>query len=333
MVFLTRDSKHHRTYITGNGATTAGDSFYVAGNFIDPMYLACFDDSANMKWIALGDVNAPNGKAAVDEYGNVYITGGGTNTAQFNGTSFSSFMIDAEAPYIVKLDTNGTNVWATNGVTPIDIAWGTFITVANDTVGLWGGYSAPFLAWQGDTLPAAYYTPYIARFRSSNGALLSIDTLPCNQPTNAGDGGGFGGSTQCIAGDQYGNFYVGGNFSYLVNIPADTLTIYGGETDFFIAKFGTSNCDTPVITSAIRSSPKPRAVMVYPNPVTDELNITDVQQTTSYRIMNIAGVLLQQGQLQAGGNSIYMQNLTSGIYILEMTGPDGRRDIVKVVKE
>jgi len=42
---------------------------------------------------------------------------------------------------------------------------------------------------------------------------------------------------------------------------------------------------------------------------------------------------MQQGNLKAGVNSISVKGFAPGIYELEMTGADGNKDVVRVVKE
>ncbi len=72
---------------------------------------------------------------------------------------------------------------------------------------------------------------------------------------------------------------------------------------------------------------------VFPNPAKDELQITGVTENTKYRMLNIAGMCLQHGTLHDGDNILSMQYFAPGIYILEVTAPDGERSMNRVVKE
>ena len=65
----------------------------------------------------------------------------------------------------------------------------------------------------------------------------------------------------------------------------------------------------------------------------DILNINGIKQNTSYSIFSIASEFIEQGMLSQGSNQLSMKNFATGVYILEMTGTDGVRSIVKVVKE
>ncbi len=319
-VFLTRDSKHHRTYVTGGGATTAGDSFFVAGNFVAPMYLACFDDSCNLRWIKTGSVGAPSDRPAVDDAGNVYLTGGCTDSTQFNGHIFSG--MGGLAPYVVKSDTDGTNIWAINGVTPADIAWGSGITVTNNIVGVFGEYSTPFLAWGTDTLSSAVYTPFIARFDALTGVELTLKALNGLGYTMPGNGGGFAlGTTGTLAADQYGNLYVGGNFQSEVFIPADTLVSYGGETDWFIAKFGTDVC-TPA-PLGVKPAVVKEACSLFPNPNTGSFTVSWhlASGNAFFRLVDMTGreVYTQAITKAEGSQEISLSDISSGMYFHSLT--------------
>jgi hypothetical protein len=74
-------------------------------------------------------------------------------------------------------------------------------------------------------------------------------------------------------------------------------------------------------------------VKVWPNPVKDELNISGVVENSNFRLLSITGITIQQGILGQGENTLSVKNFASGIYILEMTGESGVRNIVRVLKD
>jgi transforming growth factor-beta-induced protein len=57
---------------------------------------------------------------------------------------------------------------------------------------------------------------------------------------------------------------------------------------------------------------------VYPNPVQNELNISNVQGT--YKVMSITGVVMNQGVLQ--NNSLDVSNYAQGVYFIEVVSED-----------
>ncbi len=93
-----------------------------------------------------------------------------------------------------------------------------------------------------------------------------------------------------------------------------------------------SACHTVVVSTTGVTGLCLGGVQVYPNPAKDELYVTGVPQNTSYRLLNVTGECVMMGDLKVGMNTISTNSLSAGVYILEMTGADGLRNIVRVVK-
>ena len=74
-------------------------------------------------------------------------------------------------------------------------------------------------------------------------------------------------------------------------------------------------------------------VNVYPNPTTDELNITGIQESTTYHLINVTGSTVVRGVFQRGNNSVQLKEVVPGIYILEFIGLDGERKNFRIVKD
>ena len=74
-------------------------------------------------------------------------------------------------------------------------------------------------------------------------------------------------------------------------------------------------------------------ITIYPNPATLELNIDGVTAETNYALFNVLGIIEQSGILKKGNNTIAVQTLPAGIYILELIDDEGRKLVKKVVKE
>ncbi|NHM05903.1 starch-binding protein [Flavobacterium sp. CYK-4] len=73
------------------------------------------------------------------------------------------------------------------------------------------------------------------------------------------------------------------------------------------------------------------AATVYPNPVIDWLQIETKAAISNFKLLNLQGAILKQGQ--TGENSIQMSDLTSGIYFLQIQYEDGREEVQKVMKK
>lgn len=57
-------------------------------------------------------------------------------------------------------------------------------------------------------------------------------------------------------------------------------------------------------------------IVVFPNPTSEVINVTSVVENLDYKILNIAGRLIDQGELEK--NKINVSSLDSGIYILQL---------------
>jgi hypothetical protein len=77
----------------------------------------------------------------------------------------------------------------------------------------------------------------------------------------------------------------------------------------------------------------PQETNVYPNPVSDLLQIDHIAIHTNYRLQNIMGATLQQGMLKEGSNSISLSTLPTGMYLMEMIDDEGNRTVKKIIKE
>ncbi len=77
----------------------------------------------------------------------------------------------------------------------------------------------------------------------------------------------------------------------------------------------------------------PQNISLYPNPANDELHIDNLQNKTTYTLLNTVGQSIQHGILKAGSNSIALQTLARGIYVLQLTDEVGKRSVSRVIKQ
>ena len=92
----------------------------------------------------------------------------------------------------------------------------------------------------------------------------------------------------------------------LIGISAYTLTIINVDTSTGIAAI---DFDAPLT--------------IFPNPVTDELNILTETDLSGVEITDIAGnILISQGKLVAGKNSINVSRLPAGMYFISLKSSD-----------
>lgn len=72
---------------------------------------------------------------------------------------------------------------------------------------------------------------------------------------------------------------------------------------------------------------------LYPNPVNNILNIYNLKTQATYHIINIIGTVIEQDTLKEGNNSISVQSLSPGMYMLELVDKEGVRTITKIIKQ
>lgn len=68
---------------------------------------------------------------------------------------------------------------------------------------------------------------------------------------------------------------------------------------------------------------------VFPNPATNQLEITSTEDITDYEVYSLQGSLLSKGQ----GNIVNVAALASGAYFLEATGANGSQGRLKFIKD
>lgn len=137
---------------------------------------------------------------------------------------------------------------------------------------------------------------------------------------NAGDGGpaisaSFAGFPFGIAFDKCDNMYIG-------NVAAS------GDSDRIRKVLFNPACWPTGLPNIVTNE-----LVIYPNPATSEININNITEGTNYALLNISGIIEQQGILKKGNNTISIQYLPPGIYLLELTDNEGQKTIKKIVKE
>jgi PKD repeat protein len=94
-----------------------------------------------------------------------------------------------------------------------------------------------------------------------------------------------------------------------------------------------SNTYCNVISFSIGvQQPSAGKIQVYPNPTRDELIVSGLANSATYRLMSITGATIKQGTIQ-NNNGISLSECTPGTYIVELLQNDGMKSVVRVVKE
>lgn len=240
-----RDHQSGRFYVAGQYGCclTLGGQPLSGSN-----YVGAFDSTGQFLWLRQSTIYYGVGRGfrddpEIDQAGNIYLVGTSSHNDQFGNYQIVNSLATGVTgvPFAVALDSSGNNLWATNGSTN-SVTDGDAVAISRSSNGVnevaIGGSFPRQLIWAGDTLssPPNYgYDPFLARF-DANGNGLGLTSLPSLF--------GFSDYASALTADAKGNFYLGGRMAGggEIYVASDTLNGYGGNFDFFVAKFGTDNC-------------------------------------------------------------------------------------------
>ncbi|MEI8279310.1 MAG: T9SS type A sorting domain-containing protein [Bacteroidota bacterium] len=327
---MTRDPLTGRFYFVGT--LVGSPSFSIGGNPIThSMYIGAFSSTGQFIWKKENSNKESEliGRVCVGNNGSIYFTGNlnGLIGSSVDTISNIPFTFSAYGgPFVMNLDSNGNNIWNKVATAKYE-SKGYGLALRNNTEVVMVGSYAGKVVWPGfaDSLSLAINTLadiFITRFNAQTGAVIGVDTLASNF--------GYPEYPSSIVADKSSNVYIGGEFPSALYVANDTLITAGGESDFFIAKYGSANCSTQSVENLPLTSTE---IRIYPNPTNDVLHIDNLKDVSTYQVINIIGTTVQQGRLQAGSNSISTQLLASGMYIVELVNNKGEKEVLRVVKE
>ena len=131
---------------------------------------------------------------------------------------------------------------------------------------------------------------------------------------------------------------VGANSSTFIYTPATTdaviscyITVPANSCAF--PNFATTKVTVHIVTAGVSTISNASGFNVYPNPTNNELHIDNVKSNISYRLQNIVGMCVLQGTFTQEKNTLQIQELPAGTYLLQLTNHEGQRDVIRVVKE
>jgi len=95
----------------------------------------------------------------------------------------------------------------------------------------------------------------------------------------------------------------------------------------------TIDVNTDCVTTGIAGAGSVAGIHVFPIPAQNELNINNLSEATTYRIIDVTGKCMIAGTLKAGDNIINLNGMSQAVYQLELVGEDGRKVNYSFVKE
>lgn len=308
--------------------------------FQKTMYILALDNQGNELW-RKEENHSANINAAelhgmrIDKDSNIYICGTYFRTNEdvltFSNYTFPS-TVSGNVVYLLKLNSQGNVLW---GTTP------NFVTTANKAFDLVINGDEVALAtemhdgaWGSATLirePNHLTDPVVVRFNKNTGAAIKIHDI--YGPA------GYKDALTAIAVDNDGNYITGGYFRYQLFTKEDdniaTLAKVGGQTaftDFFVAKLANSACGSggpPVGTSDFNKT----KLRIYPNPTSGFVHLDIEEELSSYEVINMLGQRLLSGNLKSSQNSISIECLSSGSYMINVKTIDGKSFSQKIIRE
>ena len=294
-------------------------------------YLAALEENGQVIWYkenvisngwSLGDIQ-------LDSNGNIYFTGAGTSTPHendfFAGHEFEiTFVSSVGTPFLIKLNSDGELIWGTNAEISTRFP-GRSIAIDGDDVYL--GLGMFYSEWDDliiDGIQAGGQVPdpTILRFNASSGSLQEVIRMPDN--VSGQD------EIMSIALDLSGNIVMGGHFSstLLSSHSLPTLFKNGGDSDFFIAKYGTDDCTF----STADFTPTPTSIKMYPNPANNQVFFESDLALEQVKVFNITGKQVLQANLSQN-NNIQVSDLAKGIYLVQIQTQNGQVETRKLVVE
>lgn len=226
-------------YLCGSTASTSaiaasGHQNSYGGGFIDA-FLVKFDSSGNRLWATYyGGTDLDEGSScALDEDGNVYLSGETRSTTEISSGGHQNTIGGANDAFLVKFNSNGTRQWATYyGGSNVERVY----SCAADSFGdvyLSGSTSSTSSIASGghqNTYGGGNYDAFLAKFDSSG----------VRQWASYYGGSSFDDGACSV--DALGNVYLAGNTGSLSSISegGHQNTYGGGVRDAFLVKFNGS---------------------------------------------------------------------------------------------
>jgi hypothetical protein len=248
-------------YLAGYRFPESGETASFGGqNVTGDMYLASYDVDGQFLWLKTDDVAGGNNGIMdmfIEDTGEVYITGTSKNGDSFLGYNVIS-TVAYRIPTVFKLTADGNLIWGSNPSYSSGATYSNGVTVVGNEVFIATALNA--FTWDTASHTADLgngVSPYVFRFNKSTGVMTGYGSLANNNGSNE--------NARLITSDHNGSVYIGGDLETTLNVNGTTLMSNGGGKDFFIAKYGSSNCSLGF------EDYEHNGLKAYPNPAVDEL--------------------------------------------------------------
>ena len=256
-LFFSRSPKSGKFFIAGHSQYPGPSPLsFGSTNITKGMFLGAFSSTGNSLWTKQNNSTTYGGffsQPSLDSMGNIYMAGSGIIGDSFAGSPVytNSYPNVSTVITALSLDSNGVLRWAKNSSNFATVSQG-YGTYNNGQFIVAGGFYGN-IKWAGlndsvtKTIGSGDLGLFSTRFNAATGQPLGIDSLVSPDHKNV--------VTNFVHSDRRGNVYIGGRFDSKINVAGSTLQSAGFTlTDFFLAKYGFSNCNCVVPVAAITQS-------------------------------------------------------------------------------
>lgn len=335
------DGIYNKYYLIGGvsgkgqiGATTVEDKGLV---------LCKFDYTGKSEWVKTGTKAYPSSDyihfegIECDADGNVYASCIANAGGVFDGYTFVNDSGKGLISGILKYDKDGNRIWAVNSRE--GGGEGLVFAVSENTVAAYGPmYKSTFIRWApgyevGSSFKKNYYLDsfnvgsFFARMDARTGAMISLDSILGSRLWVAN---GYGD----ICANQKDGFYIVGRMNGSIKkmiVPSlDTITnnLSKGYADYLV-KYGTNDCGALSIPRL--NSNQFKDLKIYPNPGNDFITIEYDSPNSRINLYNIMGQLVRTEIIFAQKQNINVQDLSPGIFMIELVQIEGKKRYGKLV--
>ncbi|MBA3901767.1 MAG: hypothetical protein H0X62_16460, partial [Bacteroidetes bacterium] len=226
-------------YVTGHfndSLEISGIKLYPSGSSPQSNFIAKFDNDGNFLWVKVIPQAAVYSLKAGKE---TFYVGGTNNKNMIYGKDTLNYNSNPNGgAFIAKYDSSGTSLWGRKIESPNTTRYlGINLNKREDmlyTTGLlsvWGDFDSNTHVVSHDSK----YDVFLAVYDTA-GSLQYATNLPST--------GTIYDQGNRVGVDGFGNAYVGGRINGKVYFGGDSLTTESNSVDMFIAKFGTSQCQS-----------------------------------------------------------------------------------------
>ncbi len=312
--FMGRRSPDHYAAMGGNVITNG-------------FFMGSYDANGQFLWKRENNYNSIGGlvhyNLEFDSDNNIYFAGRivGMNIVEFLGFSVADIITPS---FVMKLNpTADSLLWASNNNIGGDGS-GYILLKGDELIYTGNSYGQNFM-WGNQNIfvsnPNEGQRVLLAKFNKYTGSCNSIDIIPSSTD-------GYFNVGASLAIDAAGDIIVGGRFGGTQYFPNGNMEFVGGQSDFFVAKYGTAPC-----MPMNHYDPIQIPIGVYPNPFDGYLTIDGIQENYQYIIYNITGSTVQEGKVSPNQTIIDASHLNKGMYIIQLINNRGQLTRLKILKE